>query len=351
MADQKLRVVHYINQFFGQIGGEAEADIKPFSSSGPVGPGLALKAAFKDRAEIVGTVICGDNYFATNIEQAKRECINIIRDFRPDIVVAGPAFGSGRYGMACGAVAEGVKDELGLPVVTAMFDENPGVETYRKKVYILPTTDSVVGMKDVLSRMAAFALKLSSGQKIGFPEEEGYLLQGFRASVISEKTGALRAVEMMLAKLSGKPFTTELPLPVFDRVNPAPAVKDLKTMVLALVTSGGIVPKGNPDHIESHNASKCCRYDIGQVKDFTGEEYESVHGGYDIVYANQDPDRVLPLDALRELEEEGVIGKIYDYYYVTVGNTTAVSSAVRYGDKIGKELRDAGVDGVILTST
>jgi glycine reductase len=351
MADQKLRVVHYVNQFFGQIGGEAAADIKPISRPGPVGPGLALKAAFKDQAEIVGTVICGDNYFAENIEQAKRECMDIIRKFAPDIVVAGPAFGSGRYGMACGAVAEGVKEELSLPVVTAMFDENPGVEAYRKKVYILPTTDSTIGMKDTISRMAAFVLKLSRGQEIGFPEEEGYLAQGYRASVVSQKTGAVRAVEMMLAKLSGKPFTTELPLPVFDRVNPAPAVKDLRTMVLALVTSGGIVPKGNPDHIESHNASKCCRYDISQVNDFTGEEYESVHGGYDIVYANQDPDRVLPLDALRELEEEGVIGKIYDYYYVTVGNTTAVSSAARYGDKIGKELREAGVDAVILTST
>ncbi len=351
MADQKLRVVHYINQFFGQVGGEAKADIRPISRSGPVGPGLALTAAFKDQADIVGTVICGDNYFAANIEQAKLECMDLIRVFAPDIVVAGPAFGSGRYGMACGAVAEGVKDELGLPVVTAMFNENPGVETYRKKVYILPTTESAIGMKDAVLRMAAFALKLSSGLEIGFPEEEGYLVQGYRASVVSEKTGALRAVEMMLAKLSGTPFTTELPIPVFDRVSPAPAVKDLRSMVLALVTSGGIVPKGNPDHIESHNASKCCRYDIGRVKDFTSEEYESVHGGYDIVYANQDPDRVLPLDALRELEEEGVIGKIYDHYYVTVGNTTAVSSAVRYGDKIGKELREAGVDAVILTST
>ena len=83
----------------------------------------------------------------------------------------------------------------------------------------------------------------------------------------------------------------------------------------------------------------------------TEDEYESVHGGYDIVYANEDPDRVLPLDVMRQLEAEGIIGKLYDYYYSTVGNTTAVSSATRFGNAIGEELRGAGVDAVILTST
>jgi len=34
-------------------------------------------------------------------------------------------------------------------------------------------------------------------------------------------------------------------MPEFDRVPPAPAVKDLSKALVALVTSGGIVPKGN----------------------------------------------------------------------------------------------------------
>ena len=42
-----LRVVHYINQFFAQIGGEEKADYAPEYREGAVGPGLALNAAFK----------------------------------------------------------------------------------------------------------------------------------------------------------------------------------------------------------------------------------------------------------------------------------------------------------------
>ena len=38
----KLRVVHYINQFFAQIGGVEMADYKPEYREGVVGPGMAL---------------------------------------------------------------------------------------------------------------------------------------------------------------------------------------------------------------------------------------------------------------------------------------------------------------------
>ena len=51
------RIVHYINQFYGQIGGEEAADLKPLKKEGPVGPGAALNAALSGEAEIVSTVI------------------------------------------------------------------------------------------------------------------------------------------------------------------------------------------------------------------------------------------------------------------------------------------------------
>jgi len=44
-----LKVVHYINQFFGQIGGEDKADTPPLVKEGPVGPGLALQQALGDQ--------------------------------------------------------------------------------------------------------------------------------------------------------------------------------------------------------------------------------------------------------------------------------------------------------------
>lgn len=346
----KLRVVHYLNQFFGQIGGEEKADIAPLKKDGAVGPGMALNGAFKGEAEIVGTVICGDSHFAENIDADLAQIIGFIKEYKPDLVVAGPAFNAGRYGTAAGAVTEAVQAQLGIPAVTGMYVENPGVDMYKKSVYIVSTPDSAVGMKDAVPKMAALALKLVKNQPVN-PEEDNYISRGIRKNFFAEDIGAKRAVEMLVAKISGKPFTTELPMPAFDRVAPSPAVKDITKATIALVTSGGIVPKGNPDHIESSSASKYGKYSLAGVTDLTDKTHETAHGGYDPVYANEDADRVLPVDVLRDLEKEGKIGKLHEFWYATVGNGTAVASAAKFGRSIAEDLKAAGVHAVIVTST
>ena len=60
MEEKKLKVVHYLNQFFGQIGGEDKATTGFVVKEGPVGPGLALQKELGDKGEIVATIICGD---------------------------------------------------------------------------------------------------------------------------------------------------------------------------------------------------------------------------------------------------------------------------------------------------
>lgn len=347
----KFRVVHYINQFFAQVGGEEKADYRPESREGFVGPGMAFKAAFGDEAEIVGTVVCGDSYFNENLETATKEVLDMISSFKPDLVIAGPAFNAGRYGMACGTVAAAVEKELGIPAITGMYKENPGVDGFKKEIYIIETKNSAAGMRDAVKVMAPFALKLAEGEEIGASAEDGYIPNGIRVNFFEQKRGSERAVDMLLAKLAGKPFTTEFPMPNFDRVEPNPAVADISKSTIALVTSGGIVPKGNPDRIESSSASKYGKYDIEGVFDLTESTYETAHGGYDPVYANLDADRVLPVDILREYEKAGKIGKLHRYFYSTTGNGTSVANAKAYAAAIGKELVADGVDAVILTST
>jgi glycine reductase len=140
-------------------------------------------------------------------------------------------------------------------------------------------------------------------------------------------------------------------MPSFDKVAPNPAIKDLSKATIALCTSGGIVPKGNPDHIESSNASHYGEYDITGVMDLTEATYETAHGGYDPVYANEDSDRVLPVDVLREMEANGVIGKLHNKFYTTTGNGTAVLSSKAFADEYAQKLIADGVDAVIMTST
>lgn len=347
----QYKVVHYINQFFGQIGGEEMADFAPEKRAGALGPGLAFKTAFKDEAEIVATIICGDSYFNENLEKAKAEVLAMVKEEQPDVFIAGPAFNAGRYGVACGTIADAVQKELGIPAITGMYEENPGADMFKKDVYVVATGNSAAAMRKAVPVMSALALKLARGEKVGASCEDGYMPNGVRTNFFEKKRGARRAVEMLIAKLADKPFVTEYPMPVFDRVEPNPAVKDLTKATIALVTSGGIVPGGNPDHIESSSASHYGEYDIEGVDRLEQGKYETAHGGYDPVYANEIPDRVLPVDVLRDLEKEGAIGKLHRYFYTTVGNGTAVASSTAFANEFSQKLKADGVDAVILTST
>jgi glycine reductase len=343
-----VRIVHYINQFFGGIGGEDKADFRPEVRPGVVGPGMALKGALAGTGEIVATVICGDSWFNENLEDAKAIVLEMIKQYNPDLVVAGPAFNAGRYGMACGAVAEVVSKQLGIPVVTGMYKENPGVEVYRKFAWIAETGDSAAAMRTAIPAIAELVKVFAAGKT---PAAGQYIERGVRQNYFAEERGSKRAVDMLVKKLGGAQFTTEFPMPEFDRVAPNPPVKDLSKAKIALVTSGGIVPKGNPDRIESSSASKFGKYSLEGVTDLTAETHETAHGGYDPTYANKDADRVLPVDVMRDLVKEGVIGSLHEYWYATVGNGTAVASAKAYAQKIAEDLHNYKVDAVILTST
>ena len=345
-----FQVIHYINQFFAQVGGEEMAHVAPEVREGKVGPGAALEAAWQGEAVISKTIVCGDSYFAEHEKEATAQILGWVKETQPDFFIAGPAFNAGRYGYACATIAKVVQDELGIPVLTGMYEENPGADL-RTSVLIVATANSAAGMKKAAPAMAALSLKLMKGQPLGASCEEGYLNQGVRVNFFERERGAKRAVDMLVNKLAGKPFVTEYPMPSFDRVAPNKAVADLSKATVALCTSGGIVPKGNPDHIESSSASHYGEYCLAGVCDLTPETHETAHGGYDPVYANADPDRVLPVDVLRELEAEGRIGKLHDYYYSTVGNGTAVANAKAFAAEYAQKLKADGVDAVIMTST
>lgn len=346
----KFKVLYYVNQFFGQIGGEEKAGIEPIFKRGTVGPALGFNSLLGESGEVIGTLICGDNYFNENKEEALNYILKVAKEENPDIVVAGPAFNAGRYGMACAGVANGIVDELNIPVITGMYTENPGVDACKSKALVVSVGNSAAGMRKALPIMVRLSIKLMKNEVIGPPEEEGYIPQGKRLTVLSDKRGSQRAVEMLLARLNNKDFETELPMPIFDSVNPAAAIKDISKATIALVTSGGIVPLGNPDRIQSASAQKWGKYDVSELSALKGK-YCTIHGGYDPVYANEIPDRVAPLDILKEYEKEGIIGSVFNYMYATTGTGTSVRNAMNFGKEIGKELKEAGVDGVILTST
>jgi glycine reductase len=339
-----MRVIHYVNQFFGGIGGEAAADTPLECREGPVGPGIALQQALGHRGEVVATIIAGDNWMAEHEAEAVGKIAAAVHESRADVLVAGPAFNAGRYGLACGLACRAE----GVPSVTAMHPDNPAVEPNRRAVYILPTSAAASDMRRAIGALADFAIKLGTQQPIGRAAVEGYLPRGFRKNEHLERTAAERLMDMLHAKLAGRPFATEIPIQTFERVPAAPPLEDVRHARVAVVTEAGVVPRGNPDRIKFTYATNWARYDLDVVR---AGEVEVVHGGYDASFANADPNRVVPIDALRDLVNAGEVGELLDKYYVTVGNGTPVETCAQFGAAIAAELSQAGVNGVVLPAT
>ena len=341
-----MRIVHYINQFFAGKGGEEQAGCGPEVREGPCGPGKGLQAQLGDEQEIVATVFCGDDY-AASTPGAAEEILDLAEEYDPDLIVAGPAFTSGRYGVACSAViAEAT--ERGITAIASMHADNPGLQD-AGAAPVVAAEENARRMKPTMERLGAAVRKMAEGEEI--TEEDGRVSRPRRVNTQAEASAAERAVELVLARLGGDTERTEIPLPEFDRVLPSGPIEDPAEATIALVTEGGLVPAGNPDGLESARATAWYSYAVDGNEALAAGEYESVDGGFSTQAADEDPHRMVPLDVARELEEEGRIGHLHTAYLVTTGNGTAVAEAKRFGVEWAAELHKAGVQAAILTAT
>lgn len=160
-----------------------------------------------------------------------------------------------------------------------------------------------------------------------------------------------RAIDMLLAKLRGEPFKTEVEFAPAQTV-PIPRLsKPLPQAKIAFVTDGGLVPKGNPDGLPPVNSDKFCVYPFYGAQRLSPGDYTVSHQGYDNRFILEDPNRLVPLDAARQAVSDGRIAEVFDFYYVTTGVMTSVENSQSYGEKIAASISANGVDGVILTST
>jgi betaine reductase len=338
-------IVHYLNQFFGGLGAEEAAGHEPVRLIGPHGPGRGLAA---ENLTPDVTLVCGDDYFGEHEADALGTLLAWLEGSQPDVLICGPSFGSGRYGYACGVLAREA-GRRGIPVVTAMTEDSPGVLAAEGVAYIVPSGPNVAAMRNVLPLIASLARRLAAGEPVGSAEEEGYFPRGARLNTLAERSGAVRAIDLLLAKLAGD-VTTEVE-PIRDRVPPALPVENLRGATIALVTEAGCVPQGNPDRLPTRHANAWLRYPLVGVDTMSAAAYQSVHAGFDTSAANLDPNRLVPLDAARSLERDGAFGHLHDVFFTTSGVDTPVATAATFGREMAEELREAGVQAVILTGT
>ncbi len=341
-----MRVVHYVNQFYAGLGGEDAAGLGPRVLAGPVGPGRLLQQLLGDEHQIVATVVCGDDYAASDPAVAQ-ELLGMAREADAELLVAGPAFGSGRYGLVCARLVAAAT-AAGLPAVASMHPENPGIGE-AGAAPVVASGAIAKQMRPTMQRLAPAIVKLATG--VPLTAEDGRVAGLARIGRLVEQRAAQRAVELVLRRLGGDRKTTEIPTGGFDAVVPASPVDDAASASFALVTEGAVVPIGNPDRLESARATRWVHYPIDGVDALAPGAWESVAGGFATTAANADPHRLLPLDAARALEREGAIGHLHGEFLSTVGNGTPVATAKRFGVEWAAELRKAGVQAAILTAT
>lgn len=348
---EPVRIVHYINQFFAGIGGEEKGSSPVEYAEGPKGPGLGLSGLFKRDAEIVRTIWCGDNLINEHQAETLPKIVSLIKEAKADLLIAGPAFNAGRYGLACGMVAKAAREDLGIPSIIGLFPENPAVEIYKRDTYIVPVGETAAKMRDAIPKMAPLAVKLGKKGKLDSALADGYIQSGFRYNEYVEHNAAHRAIEMLVKRLKGQDPQTEVPLRSFEQVPAALPVKDMKSSVVAIVTGGGMVPKGNPDSLKQAFADAFGVYSLEGLSELPAGDFKGIHGGYDSTWVDQDPDRVVPLDALRDLEKEGRFAKLLNEYYALCGIGTNVAMSKKLGSAIAEELKRKQVAAAIFTST
>ncbi len=93
-----------------------------------------------------------------------------------------------------------------------------------------------------------------------------------------------------------------------------PLAKPLNRCKVALISSGGVYRVGQPAF---HTRDDASYREI--PRDVAIEDLRVAHFGYRTEDAEKDPNCVFPIERLRELEAEGVIGKLADPAYSFMG--------------------------------
>ena len=122
-----IKVVHVVNQFFAGLGGEEKAGLPVGIVTGSAGAARALSrsSARKRRsfARFMSATIISTSTKTRPCKQFSMPCERPA----PEVMIAGPAFNSGRYGLTCVEICNSVAQGLEIPCLTAMHEENPGV--------------------------------------------------------------------------------------------------------------------------------------------------------------------------------------------------------------------------------
>ena len=137
---------------------------------------------------------------------------------------------------------------------------------------------------------------------------------------------------------------------IFVPITPAPVwtpvTKELKDMKIALATAACVHMKSDDRFNLAGDFSFRAIPGDAPVSDMMVS-----HGGYDNGDVNKDINCMFPIDRLRELAEEGFIGGVAPTHFGFMGgggNQDKFTNET--GPEIARQLKEEGVDAVLLTA-
>lgn len=143
-----------------------------------------------------------------------------------------------------------------------------------------------------------------------------------------------------------KGLQSEIYVPNTPPVVWTPVTKPLNEMVVALVTAAGVHLKSD----ERFNLAGDTSFRM-VPGDVDSSELMVSHGGYDNSDVNKDINCMFPIDRVRELAKEGFIKDIAPVNFGFMGGGGDVKYFTEVtGPKIAEELKNEGVDAVLLTA-
>lgn len=134
-----------------------------------------------------------------------------------------------------------------------------------------------------------------------------------------------------------------LDCPGFD-TRPFVRGRALKARRIAVVTSAGLLKRGDPLFRGGDPGYRILPTDISPTNVLIGH----ISVNFDRTGFQEDWNVVLPLDRLRELAHDGVIGSVADWHYSFMGATDPRAMTATAAEVV-ERLKHDGVDAVLLT--
>jgi glycine reductase len=155
---------------------------------------------------------------------------------------------------------------------------------------------------------------------------------------------------MLKAKLRGDEYASELSQ-LQSRFVAAPPVMDLRQTRLALISTAGLVPRGNPDRMPALRSSRHFVYRLDPDALLGSDAWESVHAGYNTEEVNRNPNYGLPWKAASDALAGQRVQSLFPGFFSLTGVWTQEPESKTIAANILDDLNAEGLNAAVLVAT